>query len=71
MYKHRRLVFSLLVILSMSVNAQQSLYGGAEIVSPEIHADHTVTFRVQAPGAEEVKLMGDWMPAEGWIPQLF
>jgi enterochelin esterase family protein len=29
--------------------------------SPEVGADHTVTFRIQAPKASEVTLRGDWM----------
>lgn len=32
------------------------------IVSPEIHADHTVTFRIQAPNAKQVQLVGDCLP---------
>ncbi len=32
------------------------------IVSPEIHADRTVTFRIRAPKATEVTIYGDWMP---------
>jgi enterochelin esterase family protein len=32
------------------------------LVSPEVHADRTVTFRVRAPKAAEVTLYGDWMP---------
>lgn len=31
------------------------------LVSPEVHADRTVTFRVRAPKAAEVSLYGDWM----------
>jgi enterochelin esterase-like enzyme len=31
------------------------------LVSPEVHADRTVTFRVRAPKASEVSLYGDWM----------
>ena len=57
-----------LISLTISVAAQQALFGGTEIVSPEIHKDHTVIFRVQAPAAEAVKLSGDWMPYEGWVP---
>ncbi len=57
-----------MTLMSFQASAQQAFYGGTEIVSPEIHEDHTVTFRVQAPGADEVKLTGDWMPAEGWVP---
>ncbi len=57
-----------MTLMSFQANAQQSFNGGTVITSPDIHEDHTVTFRVQAPGADEVKLMGDWMPAEGWVP---
>src|SRR5450432_2577060 len=32
------------------------------LVSPEVHADRTVTFRVRSPKALEVTLYGDWMP---------
>jgi enterochelin esterase family protein len=32
------------------------------LVSPEVHPDRTVTFRVRAPKAAEVTLYGDWMP---------
>ncbi|HEX4948644.1 MAG TPA: alpha/beta hydrolase-fold protein, partial [Blastocatellia bacterium] len=32
------------------------------LVSPEVHADGKVTFRIRAPKAAEVTLFGDWMP---------
>jgi enterochelin esterase-like enzyme len=32
------------------------------LVSPEVHADHSVTFRLRAPNAREVTLSGDWLP---------
>ncbi|MFN8206716.1 MAG: alpha/beta hydrolase-fold protein [Bacteroidales bacterium] len=67
-----RKIFSMLAgtffLASLSLNAQQALWGGAEITSPEIHADNSVTLRFQAPDAKEVKISGDWMPAEGWTP---
>ncbi len=31
--------------------AQQALWGGAAVVSPDIHDDNTVTFRLKAPKA--------------------
>jgi enterochelin esterase-like enzyme len=31
------------------------------VVSPEVHADKKVTFRIRAPRATEVTLRGDWM----------
>jgi len=61
-------IVAVMTVLSFQVSAQQALHGGTEIISPEIHEDHRVTFRVQAPGAEDVKLTGDWMPAVGWVP---
>jgi len=61
-------IVAAMTVLAFQAGAQQAMYGGTEIVSPEIHKDNSITFRVQAPGAEEVKLRGDWMPAEGWVP---
>lgn len=60
--------FSAIILLVSQAGAQQSLFGGQDIVSPEIHDDQTVTFRVNAPEANEVKISGDWMPSEGWVP---
>ena len=67
-YKQLLAVGVLMIVIGFPVNAQQALYGGGETMSPEIHDDQTVTFRIQAAQAEEVRLVGDWMPAEGWIP---
>lgn len=44
--------------------AQQALWGGAPVVSPEIHPDHTVTFRLKAPMAAKVQVAGDFLPAQ-------
>ena len=57
-----------LAVSGIGVNAQQAIGRGQEIVSPEIHENGTVTFRLQAPRAGEVKLTGDWLPAEGFVP---
>ena len=66
----RQTFFTLAVLLTvnLSLHAQQSLFGGQEITSPEINDDNSVTFRLMAPNAQEVKISGDWMPAEGWVP---
>lgn len=32
------------------------------LVSPDVHPDRTVTFRLRAPKASDVTLYGDWMP---------
>jgi enterochelin esterase family protein len=33
----------------------------AGLVSPDVHADRTVTFRIQAPKASQVEIAGEWM----------
>ena len=66
--KHLLLTLMFSAFFSFVTLAQQSLFGGEQIVSPEIHNDNSVTFRLNAPDAEVVKLSGEWMPAEGWTP---
>lgn len=39
-----------------------------EIISPEIHADNSVTFRFLAPNAKSVSITGDFLPPNGWMP---
>ncbi len=46
--------------LALTLCAQAPAPDG--LVSPEVHPDRTVTFRVRAPKAAEVTLYGDWMP---------
>ena len=62
----------LLIVFSCTTNvfAQQNLnFSGRQgITSPEINADNSVTFRLQAPDAKEVSVTGDWMPSQGWAP---
>ncbi|HLN54553.1 MAG TPA: alpha/beta hydrolase-fold protein [Bacteroidales bacterium] len=57
-----------LLLFYNSSQAQQALTRGTNITSPEINSDNTVTFRFQAPDAKEVKITGDWLPAQGNIP---
>jgi enterochelin esterase family protein len=58
--------FSFVAIISLQ--AQQAIGVGQDIKSPEINEDQSVTFRLQAPNATEVKLSGDWIPGAGWAP---
>ena len=44
--------------------AQQALGPGTGIVSPEINADNTVTFRYYNPKAVTVKISGDFLPSQ-------
>jgi enterochelin esterase-like enzyme len=47
-------------LLATTVAFSQQGPAAARPVSPEIHADHTVTFRLSAPKANEVTLNGSW-----------
>jgi enterochelin esterase family protein len=51
---------TLVMLLALPLTAQTPAPDGT--VSPEVHSDRTVTFRVKAPKATEVTLSGDWMP---------
>src|SRR5947209_3846902 len=50
---------ALALAIALSAMAQTPTPDG--VVSPEVHPDRTVTFRVKAPKASEVTLYGDWM----------
>lgn len=50
-----------LLLASIQLFPQQALWGGSEIVSPEVHSNNKVTFRLNAPKAEDVKVTGDWI----------
>ncbi len=60
--KKNLIVFVFLSFLVLTSFAQQSLWGGSEITSPKINSDNTVAFQLVAPKAQEVKLLGSWMP---------
>lgn len=66
--KSRFLLLIILVVAGMNVLAQQALFGGQQINSPEINPDNSVTFQLLAPNADEVILSGDWMKPEGMAP---
>ena len=71
--KKQFIAFALAFMGSMTMMAQQSHVNiqydpqrntenitpfSAQVISPEVHDDHTVTFRVKAPDAKDVKLTG-------------
>lgn len=57
-------VLLLCVVGMLPAEAQQNLsFGnGTQLVSPEVNADKTVTFRVLAPQAHTVQVTGDFLP---------
>ena len=62
--KKRFSLLAVLVLFSMAAFAQQALWGGQDIISPEIHPDNTVTFRFLAPKAIRVQVTGDFLPTQ-------
>lgn len=68
--KTKLLILGTTMALASSVLAQQSLDFSRQkpIISPEISTNNTVTFRLLAPNAKEVKISGDWLTAQGWTP---
>ena len=57
-------ILLLLLMVSITSIAQQALFGGQNIKSPEINDNNSVVFRVMAPHAETVKVTGDFLPTE-------
>lgn len=53
------------ILIAASASAQQALWGGPQVVSPEINPDNTVTFRLQAPKAVKVQVAGDFIGSPG------
>lgn len=61
---NRLAVLSLLSLTGITGYAQQAIWGGGNILSPEIHGNNTVTFRLRAPEAQKVQITGDFLPTE-------
>ena len=60
----KRAILTIVVMLLVGVatlSAQQNLWQKDANVSPEIHADNSVTIRLYAPNAEHVTLVGDFV----------
>jgi len=61
--KRLNLIFAAL-LLSAASFAQQALWGRASVVSPQINADNSVTFRLRALDAKKVQVSGDCLPSK-------
>lgn len=53
-----------MLLMCVMTFAQQALWGGAPVVSPEVHDNNTVTFRLKAPKAVKVQVTGDFLPTQ-------
>ncbi len=60
----KQLIITLLSIflVGISANAQEAIFRAQQIISPEINADNSVTFRLHAPNAKSVQVTGDFLP---------
>ena len=56
----KRILFTMFLTLASLVRSHAAV-GATNVVSPEVHADRTVTFRIAAPKATDVTLTGDWV----------
>jgi enterochelin esterase-like enzyme len=59
---------ALFFIIAFNSQAQEAIFRPNDIVSPVISADNKVTFRVYAPNSKSVKVSGDFLPPEGFMP---
>ncbi len=50
-----------LALMVGHLKAQQALFEGGKIISPEIHDNNTVTFKLNAPDALSVFISGGWL----------
>lgn len=57
-------IFCLGVMGILPCVAQQALWGGSDIVSPELQEDGRVTFRIYAPEARTVEVQGDFLATQ-------
>lgn len=62
--KKQLLTLAFCALSGFAAMAQQALFNSSSVVSPQINADGTVTFRLYAPKAVTVKLTGDFLPQQ-------
>lgn len=57
---------TILGLIACLAYGQQDLFNENPVISPEIHADHTVTFRIKAPEAKKVSVTGSMDTNKGF-----
>ncbi len=58
------LLATFIVACTISLSAQEAPWMRNQVVSPELHPDNRVTFKIFSPGSEQITISGNWM--EGW-----
>jgi enterochelin esterase family protein len=61
---NKNIFLALIMLISTTSLGQQALWGGGNIISPEIHPDDKVTFRLFAPQVIKVEVTGDFLPTQ-------
>ena len=65
---HKLFCLAAMVMLASAMapdaSAQQALWSGAKVVSPQINEDNTVTFRYSGPNVIRVQVTGDFLPPQ-------
>lgn len=51
----------MVLLMPVAALAQQALWGGSKLIAPEIHENKTITFRIKAPKAVKVQVLGDFL----------
>ena len=62
--KRNFIFFVITALIGLNAAAQQALFGGQQIISPEINTNNSVTFRFNASDAKSVMVTGDFLPME-------
>lgn len=60
----KQLITLCLMSVATGCFAQQNIFNAQGSMSPEVHNDKTVTFRINAPEAQKVQVTGDFLPAQ-------
>jgi len=58
------LLVSFLIIGILALRAQEAPWMRNRVVSPELHADKSVTFKIFSPESDKITISGNWM--DGW-----
>lgn len=61
-----RILTALMLVFAFAMNAQQNIsFREGKLVSPQVNSDNSVTFRLNAPKAKKVAVVGDWEANDG------
>ena len=60
----KKYIIIALLGLTGLVQAQEALFSGQQVSSPQVNDDKSVTFRLVAPQADTVQVTGDFLPSE-------